>query len=58
MRTDLSVDCNAPERARWLGYAGVMIIIYPVGGSEPGLEPIHCVSMQAAPERHQSAPRV
>ena len=31
MRVDLTIDCNAPERAGWIAYAVIMILLYPVG---------------------------
>ena len=31
LRIDLSVDCNAPFHRAMMGYAGLMIVLYPVG---------------------------
>ena len=31
LRVDLSISCNAPERAGWLAYAIVACLVYPIG---------------------------
>ena len=31
MRADVTVDCNAAERAGWIAYASCMILMYPLG---------------------------